>query len=271
MKAPSLAVLLAALPGLVAAPGVARADHTADERVISETPFTLRPGEVSIGLTSIDVGLGGHPLLERFDVGTNPWLWGANMFGLRAYNGHVKYEHYRDDHLSLSTAAGFTRFSVPGASLTLVPIEAFGAVMTGDLTFVLGGTYTSTLVRGDMSLTEDVGAFAEAGVSSVVGKASTIYRRSQRTAYILAARVLASQVLESTAGAGGEMIEGGAAVRADLAPADLAYSVAGSVHWSWPTFNLELGLRYGNQSIPWINMVTSARFLMPFADLYWRI
>jgi len=42
-----------------------------------------------------------------------------------------------------------------------------------------------------------------------------------------------------------------------------------SFAFSWQTFNLELGLGYGNFNVPGVNFMINRRTLIPTLDMYW--
>lgn len=48
-----------------------------------------------------------------------------------------------------------------------------------------------------------------------------------------------------------------------------AFSIVPSFAWSWQTFNLELGLGYGNFNVPGVNFMINRRTLIPTFDMYW--
>lgn len=256
---------------LVAGTGLAHADHTETSRITDDSPYTLRPGEHKIGLASIEYGLLGHPLLRKIEVGTNPWLWLTNAAGLRSYNVRGKYEFYSDEHLALSIRSSFYQIGRGGNRVRLVPLEVYSGVRIAPR-WTVGAGYrrTKLSVRGGVGLTEDVEAVGEVGFSTSQFRAMGEYRLSSFTAFVSRGSIQRYQQVRAEASAGTEMTMGGVFADINLLPAETAYNISGAVAWSWDRMNIELGLQYGNPTIPGIDAVMPFRTVMPVVDLYWR-
>src|SRR5262245_20902620 len=189
----SLAVSLVTL-----AAGPARADHTRTEQITEQTPYTLQPHELRIGLGSVDLGLWGHPLLERIDVGTSPLPWLIAASGARTYNVHGKFELWRDDRLSLSAGLGqmlvdFEPLGAP-AQFSITPMEGYAGVRLSKAFTVTGGVvYTRVRLSGG----DEVGALDELGgaltTSSMQARAGIEWRVSRSHAFVLGGRLLGYQ------------------------------------------------------------------------------
>lgn len=250
---------------------IAHADHSEHERITEDSPYTLRPGEVKLGLASIEYGLSGHPLLRMIDVGTNPWLWLTNAAGLRSYNVRGKYEFYSDEHLSLSLRSSFYQVGKGGNRLRLIPIEVYAGVrLSPEWTVGAGYKHVRLSVRGGVGLTEEYEAVGKVGFSTAQFRGMAEYRMSALTAFVFRAQLQRFQRVRAEAAVGTDDVNGGGFVDANLLPAELAYNAAVVVAWSWDRLNIELGLQYGNPSVPGISAVLPGRIVLPVVDLYWR-
>lgn len=226
-----------------------------------------------MGLASVEVGLAGHPLLRKISMGTNPWLWTTNAFGLRSYNVRGKFEFYADDTLSLAIRPSFYQFGKGGARIRHVPLEFYGAVRLNDeFTVGTGFKYASLSVRGAAEIADDFDLNGSIGLTTHQFRAMGEWRMSKRTAFILRSSVQQYQQLRGEVSVEAEEsgTEGGAFAEKDLLPKKLAYNVSLVAAWSWDKLNLELGLQYGSIEIPGTGAVLPIRTVMPSADLYWR-
>ncbi len=268
-------LLVGALVFLTAV-SAARADHTEDERLTDQSPYTLRPGETSVSLWAVDVGLGGHPLLRSVEVGTSPWLWALNAMDVRSYNARGKYEFYADKQLSLAIRSAIYHFGVDEARLRMVPVELYGAFRFNEhWTTGLGMKFNNVSVRGAAELTDQLDAAGEVALSTRELRASAEYRLSRRTAFVLRTALHQHQGLRAEAGVSGDVgpadAAGGVFAETELLPEELSYNISLSTAWSWRRLNLVLGLQYGNPTVPGINaFVVPTKTIMPTGDLFWR-
>tara|TARA_R110002073_G_scaffold241497_6_gene403528 strand:+ start:55374 stop:56228 length:855 start_codon:yes stop_codon:yes gene_type:complete len=259
------------LIALLVAPTSAHAEHSASERITDDSPYTLRPGEHRIGLTSIDYGLHGHPLLDMMDIGTNPWLWAANLGGLRSINLRLKYEFYQDDILSLSIRSAYYQIGSGKTRLRYIPIELYAGIKaTRNLTVAAGYRRTQLSVKGGLELTEEYQATGNVGFTVAQVRAMAEYRLSRRTALIMRGELQQYQRLRIEAAGERDDDSAGVFVDKNLLPEEVAFNVSAVVAWSWDSFNLELGLQYGNPTIPGANAIVPQRTLLPSASMYWR-
>jgi hypothetical protein len=262
------------------APGVAHADHSTTEQITEQTPYTLQPHEVRLGLSSVDVGLWGHPLLERIDVGTSPVPWLIAASGARTYNVHGKFELWRDDRLSLSVGAGqmlvdFAPLGAP-AQFSITPMEGYAGVrLSKAFTITAGAVYTRVRLAGGT----EVGALDELGgaltTSSMQARAGIEWRVSRSHAFVLGGRMLGYQEqmaeVSETETQGGAEFNNTTSVKGDLLSLGRAWSASLVWHLSLSHFNLRAGVEYGNYTLPLVNFVMPQRGPMPIIDLYWRI
>lgn len=261
----------AAFASLIA-PLLAAADasayHTPERRITDGTAYTLAAGTLDLGPFKQQSGI-----LDRLTLGTSlaPWLIGVS-------NADLKLRFYGGDPLSLSIRLGFTRFSPDksssgaSAEFNVAPSELLGSYRISDrFTLSGGGLYTVVSVEGSYD-TAQLHGFA--AVSNLQLLASFEYRYTRVTAFLLSARYLAFQK------AGGRLstryspdayttIELESAANTDALQIPHAFSIVPSVAFSWKTFNLRLGLGYGNWSVPVVNLVLREKSVVPDFDLHW--
>ena len=273
-----IALLIAG--AVVGSPAAARADHEPHARPLDFTPYTLNPKEARVGLQSMELGLWGHPLLEKIDVGISPLTYMSFGFGLKAVSAHGKYEMYRDETLSLAVAGGvnwidFRGVDVP-ARFVVIPLSLYTGVRLSDSWFVTAGV-THTRVRlkaeGMVGSIDELGGAI--GTESLQVRSALRYRLSGRTLLSLDMRFAGYQTQFLEGNVDPDAMDGDsdgvyARVESDLIGGDKAITVGSTVHWRWKRFNLELGLEYGAYSIPFIHFIVPSRSFAPRLDFYWR-
>ncbi len=269
---------------LLATTAVAAADRG---EITEASPATLEPGEVRVGLSDVAVGLFGHDLLRRIEIGTRPIAWLPNAGGLASYDVRGKFELWRDPHLSLAVAAehmlvDLTPF-VEGAdadaraSFFVTPLEGWAGLRLGRVRINTGAVYTRVGLRG-MTNTTTIDELGGAVGSSTVQLRGNVEVGLSRTVHlVLGGRYVPWQQQYAEAGGSERVGENGEVSNTTRGEADLmsvsgrAWSASAELHFTWPHLNLRLGAEYGNYSTPVINFVTSTRGFMPTVDLYWRI
>jgi len=48
-----------------------------------------------------------------------------------------------------------------------------------------------------------------------------------------------------------------------------AFSIVPGLAWSWSSFNLRIGVGYGNYNVPGVNFMIEQRTPIPQFDLFW--
>jgi hypothetical protein len=261
-------VAAAALASVLAVTNDARAYHTEDQRIVDGTAYTLKKGTFNLGLFKQMWGP-----WDRLTLGTYlvPWIF-------RFANLDLKWRFYGDDPLSLSARIGITRFSpkdiangAGDAVLAIVPIEGVASYRFDERwTASAGLLYTSVSLRGSYDPAELEGL---AEVNNLQALANLEYRLTRVTAFVLAGRYLAFQ------NAGGRIsttlspdaytkVEVQSVVSTNALDFPGAFSVVPSAVFSWGTFNLRLGVGYGNYSVPLLNFVLPKKTVVPDFDLY---
>jgi hypothetical protein len=247
-----------------------------------DSPSTLNPREVRIGLTDVGVGLWGHELLERIEVSTHHFMWGAWAFGVPAYDVRAKFEFWRDHRLSLAVAGEIMQVDLlplVGGDETMneltfrvVPIEAWAGYTVNDrVRLTAGVVYTSVALRGatQSGPIDELGGTV--GTSNLEWRATAQYQASKRWYLIGGARVLGyqSQWAKGTASEGSTTNE--TTVEGDALGVGHAWTINAAAHLAMKHFNLRLGVEYGNYHVPFVNFVAHQRGFLPMLDLYWRL
>jgi hypothetical protein len=252
----------------------ARAYHTFEQRIVDGTAYTLRKGDLRLGLFKEQYGI-----LEPLTFGTYFWPW-----LVRVPNAHLKWRFWFEDPVALAILLGGFRFDTENlsrldehagsAEITVVPLELFASYRFGD-DFTLSGSsaYTEVRLSGNLSRDDFEGA-AEGAVDNLQLTSSLEWRVSRVTAIVLQGRYL---VFQRSRGRGSfafkpdefSTIEGYGAAESDALDFKGTGSVVASAVFSWRTFNLRAGLGYGNINLGGVNFILPRKGLVPDFDLYW--
>jgi len=248
----------------------AAADHTEDEQITDSTAYTLRDGEIRAGIWKVEYGL-----LDRVDIGTYTWPWLARIASVSG-----KYEWYRSGNWSVANKLSVLRLDLQDwseeaepAVFQVVPVEmAVSYRFNESWTLSLEGIYTNVSAEGSYNDDDLSGA---AAVTNFQTTATVEWRWTETLAVLLHMRSLAFQ---GTSGAASvttmpddyttvEVFGGG---ETDVLDVEGASSATLILHWAWSTFNLRVGLGYGNWSLPGINFVLPQKTYIPEFDMFWR-
>lgn len=260
-SAVSAALVLGACP--------ARAHHTEEERITDDTAYTLPKGKVRLGVFKQQWGPWSRLTLGTYAL---PWL-------LRFANAHLKWRFYGSDPLSLSVQLGFARFApqnvkeaAGSAEVGVAPIELLGSYRFDERwTLSSGLAYTAVTLKGSYDPAKLEGL---AAVNNLQVLATLEYRLTEVTAFVLAGRYL---VFQNTNGRLSTTLQPDAYTTIELQSVastnaldfPFAFSIVPSVVFSWKTFNLRLGMGYGNYSVPMFNLVLPNKTVVPDLDVYW--
>jgi hypothetical protein len=248
--------------------------HSDAERLTDDTAYTLSGKRLRLGVFKLQYGI-----WDPLTVGTYtlPWV-------VRTANLHVKWRYYFDDPWALALQVGGYRLDVsklelfedePGdAVITVGTFEPSVSYRFGSR-FSLSASVPYTEVRAKGTL--NTKAF-EGGLSGAVDNlqvTSTLeWRVSRVTALVVHARYLVFQRV---------FADGRAVLRPDdyttvVIEADAesdalnftdAWSVVPAAAFSWGTFNLRVGVGYGNWNIAPVNFVLPKKTLIPELDVFW--
>jgi len=274
--------ILAALVTVAALAAPARADHSEDEHITDEMPYTLRPDEWRIGLWKLERGFGAGPV--DFQIGSYTWpylLWLADLHLVNVYGKATVWHH---GPWSATLGAGLVYLRIEGdpqdeshARFTIVPVESYLGYRVGPhITFAGGLVYTRVGVDG-IYRPDDDDAFLRGAVAvdNLQIPVTMEWRWSRHTALVLQARFLAFQ---DTAGDGhghyqiddATMVDVVASGESDVLEPVESFALTTDFVWSWRHVNLRAGMSYGNVTIPMVNFVSPAKIVFPNLDLYIR-
>lgn len=269
-----------ALGAALAPAAPARADHTEETPLTDEMPYILRPGETRAGLWKIELGLWGHPVLDRLQLGSYTWPWLVWATGAPFGNAYLKGEVWQRGPWSATAGAGLLYvdlgFDDQDASFTIVPIEAQLGYRVGDrITLAAGAIYTAVTLSGQFE-SEDSDFFrGSAGVSNLQIPVTVEWRWSRHTALVTQARFVPYQDT-SADGVGHVQVDDRTTVdivatgNSDVLDPARAFALTTDFAWSWRHFNLRAGLTYGNYNVPVVNFVVPTKIVFPNLDVYWR-
>lgn len=277
---------VALLLGIGALPATAMADQSPGHERVDHTAYTLRRREALIGLGSVQYGI-----LDQLTIGTylptwflfpvlrapvatgflkvRDWLHGPLAVSLRGTFVYLDASSLSSElSKNRSTTAGLLVIPVElSASMRIVPRLSqsvqFTAVYLG-----IGGNVPSDTTLG-------TGLGFELGGST----ASTTYSLSLLTELRLS-RVVALTLRENLMlGSHPLVVEGhyeqdGTRVDAKLGATSqrqlMIGNVIGGVAFSWKNVNLQLGAGYGANWLPFLQLPTGLRTIVPDLDFYVR-
>lgn len=275
---------LVLIPALLAA---AAAPVSAGGELTEQSPSTLEPREVRLGLFDVGIGLWGSKLLERIEISTHHLVWASRFGDLPSYDARIKFEFWREDKLSLAVSAermhvdllplatrlgGSMQEPATELSFNVTPLEAWGAYRVTDRLRVTSGlVYTSVELTGRTEAGPIPELAGSVGTSNLEWSASAQYHVSRSWYLISGVRVLGYQRQWADASGGDAMSNsGGVHVEGDPLALGHAWGTNVAAHLMRRHFNLRLGVEYGNYHIPIVNFVAPQRGFLPTLDLYWR-
>jgi hypothetical protein len=264
------------------------ADYTEDERITDDTAYTLRDGELRVGVWKVEYGLMSDLTISTY---TAPWL-------IKAGNAGVKWEYEWASDTSLALRLHILKFDPsalsnkenegqsasaeeePSAKLWILPVELlYSQRIDPKLTASASWLYNRVILAGEGGSEDEVDVQGAAAVTTGQFTGTLQYNVSEIFALLLHARYLAYQDIT----VGGNLtrtqkiepditLEFAAAANteSDVADVQNAYSIIPSVQLSWGSFNLRCGVGYGNWSVPIVNFVIPEKSKIFDFDLYWR-
>lgn len=268
-------VVAAAATSVMLASAHVRAWHDDRQRITDDTAYTLQRHDVRLGIWKLQYGI-----WDPFTAGTYLWPWLG-----RVPNIHAKWRYWFDDPWALSFQFGGFWMNTKSfknevdknagdATIAVLPIELNASYRFNEAWTLSGGlAYTEVRLRGELH-SDDFDGVAQGAVDNLQLTCTLEWRLSRVTALTLHSRYLILQRI----GAGGDAVlhpddftiievHGGAS--SDALDFKSAYSVTAAAVFSWQTFNLRLGLGYGNYNVPAVNFVLPRKIVYPDLDLYW--
>jgi hypothetical protein len=248
-------------------------EDTEHPQITDRGAYTVPAGMHKISLFSVEYGL--H---DQFQMITYPFWW-----QLFAPNVGLEWQFIRQERWSMSLGLQGMYFStrpfrwffpdLPVADAGIIPVDLAASVrLTEDWSMHMGSLLTFVIVSGRLDEDDLQGA---AALSNLQQHLTLEWRISRVVALLLHGRYQVAQ--QTKAGADAELqldefttIRAAALAESDVLDFPNAFQIVPSVQFSWETFNLRLGLGYGNNVIPTVNFVLPKRTLVPDFAMYWR-
>ncbi|QQR90318.1 MAG: hypothetical protein IPJ88_00760 [Myxococcales bacterium] len=245
--------------------------HDEKQSVVTDTAHQLDRHESRLGIWRYDYGFA--PWLQ---LGTYHFLW-----LLRVPNLQAKLNLYQDKDWTIALSTGFAWVNLgnfksfdknSNARITSLPFQA-AVSYRFNRRFELSvmPSYTYTVLKGDYEADEFEGL---AAVSNLQWVAVLQWRFSRVFALMLHARWLVFQGAAANVSSTVSLDDFTtarvhAAVKTDALDFK-AYSLVPSMLFSWSSFNLRVGLGYGNYNVPLFNFVLPTKSIIPELDVFWR-
>ena len=267
------ALTLALFTGHLVSASPARARHSEKLRITKDTAYNLPAGEIRVGMWEVYYGI-----IDELMVSTVHF---PNL--IRLYNANLKWRIWQSDPWAVSASLGVWRldFQQPPFNLetplvlTLVPFETVGSYRFNHTwTLSSGFIFTNVSAQGSDGDASEDALNGAAAVDNAQYTLTLEWRWSEVTALVFSYRHLLYQGVTGKVDA--EMnvdeyttVKFVAGLDSDVAEFGGASSVVSSFVWSWDSFNLRVGLGWGNWSIPGINFVIPEAIPCPDLDMYW--
>ncbi len=234
--------------------------------------LTLHQNEWRMGLFR-----GQYGILEPLQIGTQwlPWL-------LKVPNVDLKWTVWSDRTWSASVSGAFFTVNAQDfdkdaedIQFTMVPIELTGSWRGDALAAHLRLSYTVVKTTGDASVeSADTDIKGVAAVSTGALGLSGEWHLSRSFALVTELAASIYQDAKATGESSSQIdprttLELHAGGSADLKSGRLANGTL-SAFWSWATFNLKLGLGYGNYQVPTLHLFAGDPVVFPDLDMFWR-
>jgi len=257
------------LLGSVLSAAPAQAYHSDEVRLTDRSAHALQQWDFRVGVWKAEVGLLNGLQVTTY---TLPWIF-------KMVNAFVKYEIVLGAGFSIAPRLGIFRLDSSSIDedmdpivLTIAPFELTGSYRFSDFTASLGIIYTFVGVAAELEESEIRGAVA---VTNLQLTSTLEWRLNRVTALELHARYLAFQDVSASTSTTVDIddytsLEVHGAIESDIADVSNAFSIVPSIAFSWGSFNLRLGLGYGNFNVPAVNFVVPVATVVPDFDLYWR-
>ncbi|HEX7663423.1 MAG TPA: hypothetical protein VF407_02890 [Polyangiaceae bacterium] len=245
---------------------------------LNNTAYTLRGGEVSLGVMSEEVGV-----LNEITVGTYLAPWFAFPF-LKAPipTAFVKVRDWFFGPVTLSVRGAIVAFNADALSseltghrpassgLTVFPIDVTTSVRFSDrFTQSLGLNYTLVSAGLDAPSTTSIAGAADATTTSLT--ALSELRLTKVFALTLLARVL---VWRGALHVKSDVTEPNLALHADIGTHGGLHKglfcIVPGVSFHWKHVGLELGVGYGVNWIPFVELPIDSYTVVPQGDFFFR-
>lgn len=250
--------------------------HEPGSEWVRGSPYTLRGGELSLGVVDWDIGI-----TDEVTIGTHPILWAVGPWSGRPVpNAKLKLRDWVHGRLALSLMESFAYLN--GSKLASDWIEAD----TKARLFVLDTRFDAAW-RGDearslgLSLDFTYASLSGSGVNAALGDATDDALRltawgEWRFSRVVALKLNGRLLLISTPPTGAVQFHAAPSVAVDahvsfenVAPAG-AWAIWPELELSWKHVNLMLGAGYGYQSVPIVDITLDRRGILLTGDFFIR-
>jgi len=257
----------------------AQAYNTEKDRQTDFSAYTLQQNQYRLGLFQLEYGV-----LDSLMVGTYtlPWLI-MPVTQSPSFDLYSKWKFIDIDSWAASIKGTVFYFDVNGFSsgtiddgvfrATIVPLSLMlSHVFNDEWTGSFESAWVQTFISGAVDTSSEASAFG-AGAQSNFQVALT---GEYRVNHVLALNFLGRWVPYVTEARVSSNVSVNDAtevqITADLSAEDLinAWQLQTGVTFSWKTFNLQMGVGYGNVFIPGLRIVGPSKFILPDFDLYFR-
>jgi hypothetical protein len=270
---PAAAALALALAlGALASPAFAY--HDEQQHITEDTAYTLRHGDVRLGLWKLE-----YAPWEPFYFGSYQWPWLLSISNL-----HMKWRLWHDEDWAFAWGTGFYHFDTKNlkrvdhdtgnAQIDVAPLELTASYrFSPKYGLSLSSLFTSVRLKGQLTREALKGA-GNGAVNNYQLVSAFEWRYTRVTAFVATARYLVFQRV--TANADVELHPDAYTTvaihysgQSDAVDFRGAGSLELSAVMSWQTFNLRLGYGYGNYNVPGVNFVIGRKTFFPDFDMFW--
>lgn len=255
---------------------MAHAWHEDDGPVTEYSARTLREGEWRVyPTTAVEYGI-----TDDLHVGTM-----AGAFLILTPNVTAKWTAWRSDQWAAAVSGGlyytnlkfFGPFPDVGAAIT--PLGAHLSWQAENLGVHTNLHYMAISALGDVALGGFGGAASSGSISAVRLSPVIEWRRSRSFAWVFELNILLAQFARGGGKVEWQSADGRTTVEI-FGDASLDFTtervnnLSVSGYWSWGSFNLRLGLGFGNYDLPYVGYMLPPEIVpkipFPEANLYWR-
>jgi len=264
------------LIGTFALSGRALAYHEPGTEWVRGSPYTLRAGELSLGVVDWDVGI-----TDELTVGTHPLLWAAGPWsGKPIPNAKLKLRDWVHGRLALSLMQSFAYLNGGKLATEWIAKNTEARLLVFDTRFDAAWLFDELRSIG-MSLDFTYASLSGSGVNAALGNADEDALRltawgKWRFSRVIALKLNGRVLLLSSPPTGRLQFQAAPSVAVDsqvsfakVAPAG-AWAIWPELELSWKHVNLMLGVGYGYQSVPIVDVTLDQRGLLLTGDFFVR-
>jgi hypothetical protein len=255
----------------------ANAYHEPGSEWVRGSPYTLRGGELSLGLVDWDVGI-----TDEVTIGTHPVLWaGGPWFGSPVANAKLKVRDWFHDQFAISAMASFAYLDGGRLATDLISKDADASLFVLDLRTDAAWRSSRTLSIGasiDFTYADLSGSRAfDSALGNAVEDTLRITGWGEfRVSRVVAIKLNGRLLLFDSPPTGRLQFRAASSVAVDaqvsfanVAPAG-AWAVWPELELSWRHVNLMFGAGYGYLAVPIVDVTLNQRGLLLTGDFFVR-